>query len=419
MFLQRALSLLLAAALTVEPVLAQVEAVPVEQPVSDAAAVLLDATAASPKTQEEALTPPSADEPGFEAYQPRDKDERGLWMQMDEAERKLKVSPTVIRDPQLNAYVHDVLCRTVGQRECKGVRIYLIRTPQFNATMAPNGVMEVWSGLLLRVRNEAQLAAILGHEYTHYRNQHSLQLFRQIKDKTNAAAWLSFVPFGFVASLGLLSSIFSFSREMEREADEGGLGLIANAGYDTREAALIWEQLRAEMDATAEARKTKSRKDKNGGMFGTHPPSLERVQSLRKAAEGMPGERGATGEAEYRAALARNWPEFVEDQLKMNDFGASDYLLTSLGSSGWTPELLYARGELYRRKATPEALAEAESFYSGGINGGGSIAELWRGRGLARLKLGNDEGAKADLKEYVARAPDAGDKAMMTMLAGG
>ena len=29
--------------------------------------------------------------------------------------------------------------------------MYVVRTAQFNATMAPNGCMQVWSGLLLRV----------------------------------------------------------------------------------------------------------------------------------------------------------------------------------------------------------------------------------------------------------------------------
>ena len=359
------------------------------------------------------------DDPNFQLYQPQDADERGLWMEMNEAERDLKGSPAVIRDPELNAYVHDVLCRTTGQDECRNVRLYLVRTPYFNASMAPNGVMEVWSGLLLRVENEAQLSAILGHEYTHFKNRHTVQLFREAKEKSNAAAWLSFTGLGLITSLVLMGQLYKFSRDMEREADLGGLDLMAKAGYDTREAAVIWEHLRAEMDATALERKTKSRKDKDGGIFGTHPPSKERVDNLTQAALAEPGVPGATGEKEFRAAMARLWPDFVDDQLKMNDFGASDFLLTSLGGDGWTPELLYARGELYRRKGTADSMAQAAGFYSEAIDGGGTIAELWRGRGLTRLKLGQDANGKADLKEYVARSPKAGDAAMMTMLSGG
>jgi predicted Zn-dependent protease len=98
-------------------------------------------------------------------------------MQADEAERRLKASNFLITDPALNAYVRGVLCREVAERACGEARIYLTRTPYFNASMMPNGVMQIWSGLLLRVRDEAQLAAVLGHEFVHYRERHGLKQF--------------------------------------------------------------------------------------------------------------------------------------------------------------------------------------------------------------------------------------------------
>lgn len=351
-------------------------------------------------------------------YQPADEDERGLWKQVDEVERDRKTSPLVIRDPDLNAYVNKVLCKTVGEAKCANARIYLIRTPQFNASMAPNGMMEVWSGLLLRVENEAQLAAVLGHEYSHFEQRHTVRLFRNIKDKTNAAGWLSFLPFGGLAGLGLMTSIFGFNREMEREADAGSVSLLAGAGYDTGEIAVIWERLREEADRTAEARKTKSRKDKSGGIFATHPPTKERVETLRAAALAQPGTPGATGDAKFRAAMRWHFPDFVEDQLKMNDFGGSEYLLASLARGGWTPELLYARGELYRRLGDPERLAKAAEFFGEAIAGGTTIPEAWRGRGLALMKLGQQDAGRADLIEYLRRAPEAADSRMIAMMAG-
>lgn len=352
-------------------------------------------------------------------YQPLDADERGLWMTTDEAERTLKTSPSVIRDAALNAYVRGVLCRTVGQDRCGNIRLYIVRTPHFNASMAPNGMMEVWSGLLLRVQNEAQLAAVLGHEYTHFEKRHTVRLFRDIKAKTDAAGFLSLLPYGGIVGLGLVTSVFGFSREMEREADIGGLERMAAAGYDTREAAVVWERLRAEMDATALARNTRTRKDKNDGIFATHPPSAERVVNLRQGAVARPGVAGATGAEEYRRALAPLWPAFVDDQIKQNDFGASEYLLASLGQSGVTPALLYARAELYRRRAAAGDLEKADAFYSEAISAGAEIPELWRGRGLAGQKLGRQETARADLREYLRRAPGAPDKPMIAMLAGG
>lgn len=373
------------------------------------------APVAPPASTQGATT--TSDDPAL--YKPTDKDERGLWMQMDEVERELKNSPEVIRDPALNAYVRSVLCKVATEARCANIRLYITRTPHFNATMAPNGVMQVWSGLLLRTTNEAQLAAILGHEYTHFQERHTLRLFRDIKKKTDAASFLNVIPFAGIISLGLLSSIFGFSREMERAADRGGLDLMAAGGYDTQEAARVWERLREEMDATAAERKTKSRKDKNGGMFATHPPSAERVTSLNEWAKASPGIPGASGADRYRAAIAPWWPQFVDDQLKLNDFGASEYLLSSLASTEWTPPLLYARGELYRRRAAPGDLEKAVQFYGEAIAGSGEMPEIWRGRGLALSKLGQSEAAKADLKEYLKRAPKAPDRALIAMLAGG
>lgn len=354
----------------------------------------------------------------YRLYQPQDADERGLWLKVDEAERSLRTSPAVIRDPALNAYVRDVLCRTVGADRCNNVRLYIVRTPQFNATMAPNGMMEIWSGLLLRTQNEAQLAAVLGHEYTHFEDRHSVRLFRDIKAKTDAAGFLNLIPYAGIVSLAMLTSVFGFSREMERDADAGGLARMAQAGYDTREAAVIWERLREEMDATAAARNTKSRKDKNGGLFATHPPSAERVANLRAAAAGNPGTPGSNRAEAFRAAMAPVWPGFVDDQLKLNDFGASEYLLASLASSGWTPALLYARGELYRRRGGAGDLEKAVALYGEAIAAGGTMPELWRGRGIALQKLGQAGEGKSDLHEYLRRAPEAPDRLMMVMLAG-
>lgn len=381
-------------------------------------AVALAAGLAAPASAQES-PPTAAPTVDAAAYKPVDSDERGLWMQMDEAERDMKASPALIQDKGLNEYVRSVLCRTVGQAKCGSVRLYITRTPYFNASMAPNGMMQVWSGLLLRTQNEAQLAAVLGHEYAHFSKQHSLRLFRDIKKKSDAAAFLSFIPFGGLASLGLMASIYGFSREMEREADQGGLELMHQAGYDTREAAIVWERLRAEMDATAADRKVKSRKDKTGGLFATHPPTAERVTSLSAAAARLPGVAGQNGADAYRDAIAAFWPGFVDDQLKLNDFGASEYLLASLADKGWTPGLLYARAELYRRRAGAGDLDKAVGLYGDAFAAGGEMPEMWRGRGLALQKLGRTVEATADLRDYLRRAPNAPDRAMIAMMAGG
>jgi beta-barrel assembly-enhancing protease len=359
--------------------------------------------------------------PSAIGYVPQDEDERGMWLQMDEYERDLKHSKQVIRDPELNAYVRGVLCKTVGQEKCAATRIYIMRTPYFNASMAPNGMMVVWSGLLLRVRNEAELASVLGHEFGHFEYQHSLRLFKEIRKKTDAMAWLSFLPYGIglIAQVGLMGSIFSFNRDMEREADMKGLGYMNQAGYDPRSASAIWAQLRDEMDATAAERKRKSKKDKNGGFFATHPNSKERMDYLAAEAGKLDLSAVTKGDAEFRAILSKWWPMLVDDQIMLNDFGATEFLLGKLASDGWSPDLLFARGELYRNRNATGDMAKALDFYNQAITAKPELAEAWRGLGIAQLKTGVREQGQASLRQYLTLKPDAEDKAMISMMAGG
>ncbi len=350
---------------------------------------------------------------------PTEKDERGLWMRADEDERLVKASNFVIRDEALNQYVRGVFCRTVGASECANVRIYVVRTAYFNASMSPNGMMVMWSGLFLRVRDEAQLAAVLSHEFTHYKNRHTTQIFRDLKSKANTAAIFGiFGLVGSLAQLAILSTIFTFSRSMESEADAGSIPLMVNAGYDPLAAAKIWEQIRAEADATALARGTKSRKDRNGGMFATHPGSAERVVVLTTLA-GRAKSDGAVklNRDEYRRAIAPFWTDFVDDQIKLNDFGATEFLLADLAKDGWTPDLLYARGELYRTRGKPDDLKAASEFYRQSTLGAGPV-EAWRGMGLSLLRSGAQAEGQAALKHYLAAKPDASDRAMIAMLSG-
>jgi TPR repeat protein len=81
--------------------------------------------------------------------------------------------------------------------------------------------------------------------------------------------------------------------------------------------------------------------------------------------------------------------------------------------------LQYARGELYRARGTPADLTQASDFYRKAIALGDAPAEAWRGLGLSLLRSGAADEGKIALKDYLKKRPDASDKAMMLMLAGG
>lgn len=361
----------------------------------------------------------SATANGTPDYGPRDETERGLWQQMDEYERDLKTSEFLMTDPALNTYVKGVLCKAVGTERCGPTRIYIVRAPQYNAMMAPNGMMIVWSGLLLRTRNEAELATVLGHEFAHFEKRHSIQMYNNVKSKTDAMTWISVLPGGFLAQMSLMGSVMSFNRDMERQADLAALDDLARNGYDPIAASEIWEQLRAEMDSTATGRRMRKAMDNAGDFFSSHPNTKERMEYLRSAATGKRSNGQTMGVDSYRRAMAPWWPQLINDQIKLNQFGATEFLLTSMARGKWTADLFFALGELYRARGKEGDFASAIGYYKEAIAQDAALAESYRGLGVSLMRSGSkDEGKKA-LKQYLERRPDADDHGIVSMMAMG
>ena len=94
--------------------------------------------------------------PGFK---PTDKDEQGMWKEMERAEEEISGSNLLVQDPKLTGYLRDLIGK-VGGPAARDFRIYLARIPEFNAMMFPSGFAVVFTGLLLRMRNEAQAPQI-------------------------------------------------------------------------------------------------------------------------------------------------------------------------------------------------------------------------------------------------------------------
>ena len=95
--------------------------------------------------------------PGF---RPTDTDEIGLWGLMDRVEEEVSGSNLLIKDPEIVSYLKEIIGH-VGGPAAKDMRIYLAHVPDFNAMMFPSGFAVVFTGLLLRMRNEAQLAGVI------------------------------------------------------------------------------------------------------------------------------------------------------------------------------------------------------------------------------------------------------------------
>jgi len=345
---------------------------------------------------------------------PTDSDEAGLWMYMDRAEKDLKNSGRVVTDETLNRYIGEVICR-LSPEDCDGIRHYVVETPQFNAAMAPNGFMQIWSGLLLRARSEDQLAYVLGHEIAHYHRRHSLQQWRTVRNTASGlavfqllTAGVGFGVAGDVAYLVALAGIFAYSRDQEREADDIGLRTMAAAGYDPGEAAAVWLSLIKEQEA--------SDRPDQFIFFASHPSSADRVAALEQQARDLDADVSDRPPSRERHldAIAPFRADWLRDELRKSEYGATQVVLDQLFAGGRRPgELYFFQGELHRLRNGDGDIPKAISAYEEALSQPGAPPETQRSLGLLYWKMKRNQQAAAAFKGYLDAAPAAPDAEMI------
>ncbi|MBI2528123.1 MAG: M48 family metallopeptidase [Candidatus Rokubacteria bacterium] len=192
--------------------------------------------------------------------------------------KKSRLSP----DPALNEMVTRVgsrIAAATGRSYPWEYRV--IEDKQANAFALPGGKIAVYTGILPITRDEAGLAAVIGHEVSHVIARHggervSQQLVVQVGLAGTMAALSSRDPktvqavgalLGAGASVGLL---MPWGRAQESEADHLGLIYMAKAGYDPHAARDLWVRM-------AEASKGRGRPPE---FLSTHPSEATRIRQI-------------------------------------------------------------------------------------------------------------------------------------------
>jgi predicted Zn-dependent protease len=341
-------------------------------------------------------------------------DEAELWYAMERAERELARSPFRVRDPALNDYVRKVACQ-VANDYCKDLRVYVMNVPQFNASMAPNGMMMVWTGALLRMRDEAELAAVLGHEVGHFTGQHSIRQWRRMKDMSSLLSAFQLLAYGAgvpdAAMLGALAgyaAIFKFSRDQEREADRLGFAALVGDGYDPAAAADIWARMLREENTRRYGRPTP--------IFSSHPETEERLADVTAAAAAIPDPPRERHREAYRAATRPFLESWLEGELARRAYDASVLVIRELLADAPAADrgvLTFYLGEAHRRRNQGNDRAEAARLYAQAVSLPGVPADAWREHGFAMQAAGDAAGARMALQRYLALAPQAEDRAFV------
>lgn len=363
-------------------------------------------------------------------HRPTDKDEIGMWQLYERAERDIADSNLLIKDKAITDYLGGIAAR-VGGPAARDLRVYFAHVPEFNAFMAPTGFMVVFSGLLTRMRDEAQLSGVIAHEAGHFLRRHHIRGWRDMRRKSDlftmlamgagiggAASGVNLGDLVNLAGMGTMFSLARYSREMEAEADAIGVKMIARAGYDPVSMPDIWQQLIEEGEATAALRK--KRPSRNTSLLASHPAPRTRMVDLRASAQEVRGlaPAGNRGRERFLQAIGPHRQMLLEDQVKLNDPGGSLYILRNLAKDGWNGLLRYYEGEVWRLRGDRGDNELAAQSYQAAVAFPDAPPEAWRAHGYALLKSGRTPEGRAALGRYLALAPNAPDAPMVRQAAG-
>ena len=343
--------------------------------------------------------------------------EAGLWMQMNNFEEKLKTSGSRVKDKDLEKYLKDILCDLTTEY-CKDIRVYVQDMPYFNAFMAPNGMMVVWTGLLLRSENEAQVAAVIGHEAGHYIKRHSLKAWLDAKSRTDLMAILSIglavggVPGGGdifnITQLLQAGFMAKHSRDNEREADKIGLDLLVKAGYDPKEAPKIWENIIKEMEL--------GKVNKPLNFLASHPAPEERIENLKKQTLEYENVKNKKNKKELKEKIHPHIKKWVKDEIRLkNEIEQTEFVLSTTFQDNENKYLLeFYKGEIYRLRGDVEDnFKKAIEFYNKSIFEKNDFPDVYKELGLLQLKIDKNEDAKKNLQKYLDLAKNPKDASII------
>lgn len=158
-------------------------------------------------------------------------------------------------------------------------KLAVLKSDTVNAYVAPGGKVVFYTGIVNKLNlTDDEIAAVMGHEMTHALEEHSKQKMGA-SVLTNLAVGVGKTYVGSAAgglggtALDLGSQIgvgLPYSRNLESRADQGGLMLMAKAGYNPNSAVTLWEKM-AKLPGA-----------KGSALLSTHPSDENRIAAMRK-----------------------------------------------------------------------------------------------------------------------------------------
>jgi predicted Zn-dependent protease len=322
-------------------------------------------------------------------------------------------------DPILTAYVNEVGQKLAVVSDRKLPYEFVVLNSSIpNAWALPGGKIAVNRGLLTELNNEAELAAVLGHEIVHAAARHGAKAQERgtLLQVGMVAAQIGLATGnvdGNLANLAIQGAGVGaqlvqskYGREQELESDRYGMLYMQRAGYDLN-AAVTLQQTFLRLSA-AQGRNQNWLE----GLFASHPPSAERVATNQatKAELGGAGELGVERYAAKLAELRKMKPAYDKYDQALVSASKKD-LLNAKKLAGEAARLLPREARFTQflgdiamsEKQYKEAVAAYEKAVALDPNYFGP----YLGGGIAQFKLGNKLKAEEWLKKSNSLLPTA------------
>lgn len=160
----------------------------------------------------------------------------------------------------------------------------IIEKPTVNAWALPGGKIAIYRGMLNRLEDDHQVAAVLGHEAAHAVLRHGAERVSRAQATnlvigaagvglaagTDGGSQMAGLAITAAALATQIGSALPHSRLMELEADDIGTLYMARAGYDPRAAVRVWQIMMAKRDGGSPPQ-----------WLSTHPADHKRIAQLQ------------------------------------------------------------------------------------------------------------------------------------------
>jgi len=317
-------------------------------------------------------------------------------------------------DPALTSYVQRVGNRLAAVSDRKlPYEFHVLNNSVPNAWALPGGKIAVNRGLLIALKSESELAAVLGHEIVHAAARHSAQQMSRgmIFQGGLLAAQVvgSDSDYGglYAAGAGLAAQLATqkYGRDAELEADHYGIDYMVRAGYNPQGAVTLQETF-VRMSANKDSSWFQ-------GIFASHPPSQERLDANRRhAAKFAPS--GEVGIEAYAAAMAQTmkakpaYDSYDEGRKALSQKNADAALAKAEQAIKLVPGEAHFYALLGDGFLVQKKYPQATQAYTDAIARNDGFFYYYLQRGLIANKERHDVQAKADLEASVKLLPTGG-----------